>query len=556
MEWKNTHCQSVRDVILRNTGLTIESLQQGGTPIRHLDAAVRFVKNILRQNRPVKIMGDYDCDGVCGTTILYLALEEYRTRSGSASPLSARFPRRFSEGYGLSVKVVDETEKGLLLCVDNGIAAHDAIAKAKEKGLDVVMLDHHLLRGTPPPADVIVDPHVDADPDAFRDFCGAHLAYRFAELLLPDDPVLLDQLAVFAGIATVADVMPIIKDNWQIVRRSLDLLHCHVATAGLSALIRAMNIEYAYEEDYGFKLAPAINACGRLYDDGPKIAFQLLKRRTGDQKELEAQAAQLVQINEERKTLAKNCVDKAESLLQKDPPKRSIVLFDPGYHEGINGIVAGRLAEAYRMPAIVFSPAGKPGVMKGSGRTYGDLNLKALLDETSRWYLGYGGHAGAAGLSARIGDLQAIRDALDAIIPEPTKEEPVLQYDLTLNESDVEAALDELDRYRPFGEGNPAPVYRLNHFQLSPQSGGFFRMMGENQEHMKLFGRTMDAVLFGNAELYKENGFPMTMDLVGYLSRNAFAGKFSSQIEILDMKPVETRKTQTYKAFADLLTFS
>lgn len=557
MKWKKReNFSTIKEVVEKSTGMSIEELHRGGSSILHMDEAVKAVSDAIRKNEPVKIMGDYDCDGVLGGTILYMALERYIQMTGSTSKVSVRFPKRFSEGYGLSEKVVDETDSGMLLCVDNGIAAIDAIKKAKEKGLSVVMLDHHLAKAGIPAADVIVDPHVYAENGAFLDFCGAHLAYRFAQLLIPSETGLLDKLAVFAGIATVADVMPIVKDNWLIVRKSLELLDNGICTRGLAQLAAGMHIEVAVEDDYGYKIAPAINACGRLYDDGPQQAFEVLSEDR-DLPELPEKAEKLIHINEERKALARELEKRADELLSKEIPKNCIVIYDEKFHLGINGIVAGYLTEQYHKPAIVFSPSDTENVMKGSGRTYGDINLKALLDETASCYLGYGGHAGAAGVAAKTEDLDKIRKALDKSLEgkvKPPSDE--LDYDLTITEQEVENSLDELDRFRPFGEGNPAPIFRLTNFILSPQQKGFYRLMGQEQEHMKLFGKDMDAILFGNASLFEGKGSPKTMEIVGKLSRNYFHGTARNQIEVLDLKETEKKHTDTYLSFADLLNFS
>lgn len=238
---KRDSCMTMEEVIERNTGMSLKAFltPQPNPYIHNMDRAVEFFKKKVndaaeeKEILQIKIVGDYDADGMNASAILYDAIISYLKANSLAeyAEVSVRLPRRYSEGYGLSKKIIDESESGLIITVDNGIAAIDAIKKAKDKGIDVIILDHHLSGEELPCADIIVDPHCEG-MSTFKHYCGAGLAYRFAEMLITNKD-LLDKLLVLAGIATVADVVPLIGANRYLVRQSLKLINRGIATSGV-----------------------------------------------------------------------------------------------------------------------------------------------------------------------------------------------------------------------------------------------------------------------------------------------------------------------------------
>lgn len=569
MKWlkKNEALHSIEDVVTFNTGLSAsELLNPKRDPyIENLDEAVEAVKQYIAQGLNIHIVGDYDCDGVMSTTVLYLGLKE------AGIEASVRFPRRFSEGYGLSMKIIDEIDDGVIITVDNGIAAVDQVAAARAKGLKVIVLDHHLRRddNVLPDADIIVDPNA-LDGSEYNYYCGAGLAYRFVKKLVPDTP-LMEPLLVMASIATVADVMELVGDNRNIVRDGLRAINRGNVTIGMKALLDELGTSHITEGDYGFKLGPIVNASGRLKDDGPLEVFNLIKVTSASQglnyfAELDAltlQAKALIQTNIKRQDMVREAMVTVYRMIEENglADKKPIILYNQVFSEGIIGILAGRIAEEYQTPAIVFTDSKTEGVAKGSGRTSGDIHLKNLLDEISDVFVGYGGHAGAAGVSVKKDRLDELETRLSkklagvvSTMPEPDRD--TIYYDLEATVNAVPSLIKELHRFAPFGQGNPQIMFRVDNFELSPRGKDFYKLMGNLKNHIRFYGINVSAVGFDMAERYKNEGEPKKMDLVGYLSQNWYMGKSTDQIEIVDFIKKETNeKTEFFLGLESILVF-
>ena len=266
-EWKSNNYNNVRQIVEAHTHMSAEEfLYPQKDPYLHgLKEAVQFVKLKLRHKVPVHIVGDYDVDGEMSTAILELALETF-----GGYPVHVRLPRRFSEGYGLSMKIIDEISDGLIITVDNGIAALEQVKAAKAKGLSVVVIDHHLPVRNPdteeiilPEADYVIDPKA-IEGSMFSEYCGAGLAYRFAKALLTEEHPIMNNLLVFASIATVTDMVPLIGDNRTIVKEGLKHINQRDVTFGLQILLDRLKLNHVTEEDYGFLIGPVMNASGRM----------------------------------------------------------------------------------------------------------------------------------------------------------------------------------------------------------------------------------------------------------------------------------------------------
>lgn len=324
---------TMEEVIERNTGMSLKAFltPQPNPYIHNMDRAVYFFKKKVndaaekKEILQIKIVGDYDADGMNASAILYDAIISYLKANSLAeyAEVSVRLPRRYSEGYGLSEKIIDESESGLIITVDNGIAAIDAIKKAKDKGIDVIILDHHLGGEKLLCADIIVDPHCEG-MSTFKHYCGAGLAYRFAEMLITNKD-LLDKLLVLAGIATVADVVPLIGANRYLVRQSLKLINRGIATSGVLALVRKMRLEKITAEDYGYKIGPVCNASGRLLDDGAMDIFHLLSQELDvfaldyDEQllKLHSLADTVIERNVERRRITEEALERSDALISQ-----------------------------------------------------------------------------------------------------------------------------------------------------------------------------------------------------------------------------------------------
>lgn len=565
MRWekRNPSFNTVEQVVEENTGIKISELLRSQETdedpyLYGLEECVSIVKGCIERNVDISIVGDYDADGVTSTTILSLGIEEITQRK----PM-VHIPKRFSEGYGLNMSIVEKIPSGLMITVDNGIAAVEQIKRAKEKGLTVVVIDHHIKRddGIIPPADAVLDPNA-IEGSAYTYYCGAGLAYRFIKALNPDTK-LDKKLIALAGIGTVADVMMLQGANRYLVKQSLQYVKTGYVTYGLFNLLKAVDMPVEpTSTDYGFKIGPCINASGRLYDDGGDRVYDLLLKDCVPnsyemfemEQEVREMAQEIVDTNEARKELVFTTMQTVyESIGEvKTAP---IVLYIPKLHEGIVGIIAGKLAEKYNMPAIVLTDSSKKGILKGSGRSVPEVHMKKLLDKVSSYLIGYGGHAGAAGLSLYKDSLDMFRQCLESELKDVKLTPPdIVYYDLEICEKDIPDMAEHLKKYEPYGEGNPKIRFLLENFTASPKGSSHYVIMGSQKDHVKIIGNNISLMGFGMAQRYSEDGFPMNIDVIGELGINYFNGQVYYQLEIVDYK-IRNIKTETYSRLADVLQF-
>lgn len=535
MKWsKRGTATTVKDAVLELSGIPEEEYHVTQIyKLKRAHAVCDRLQTAISEGEEITIVGDYDADGICASVIFYLAIAEL----GDASKVKVRLPKRFSEGYGLSEAIIDEIDTGLLITVDNGIVAVDAVKKAKEKGLSVVLTDHHLLRedGVLPPADIIVNPSAIGEAD-YLHYCGAGLAYKICELLPLSDSTKKKMLSL-ACIATVADIVPLTGDNRQIVKEGLKtLVDPSGTTTGLKALLQVCKLgENLTEKDIGFKIGPCINAAGRMSDDGASFAFEVLSF-IGNEDKAYKLAVTLNDINTERKTTKEMGLIEIEDFIEKNRlfDECPICVYKPGLHEGIVGIYAGNIAEKYCKPCIVLTDAEEEGVIKGSARTHGGIHLKDLLDSVGHLLENHGGHAEAAGLSLKLSNLQVFREAINRVCPIP--EEGSHFYDLAIEESQIEGCLHELSAYAPYGHAAPEVIFKISNFTPLPQGSAVYRVIGNG--HLKFKGEHANALWFYGADDYASSGRAKQFHIYGYLSYNHFAGVTSPQIEVIDIQPV------------------
>lgn len=568
---KNPAIRSLEKLIEENTGMPIsEFLNPKPDPyIKNLSLAVGFVREKILSGTPIKVVSDYDCDGAMSTAILDMGLKEYILSLGmkeylDAGKFSYRIPKRRAEGYGLNTKIIDEIDEGLIITVDNGISAVEAIQKAKDKGLSVVILDHHEKRadGIIPNADVVVDPSAISGSE-FTHYCGAAIAYRFIKELNPNSKI-LDKLLVFASIATVSDVMELVGDNRLIVQKGLELINKRKVTQGLNTLLDELKLTYIDEETYGFSIGPVVNASGRLYDDGPNDVVALFTNdcnifNDAQMEENFALAKLLIKRNEERQDLVKKSMAASDRIIKENKMEDDsvMVVYDSSFDEGIIGIIAGKLAEQYKRAAIVFTDGKAKGIYKGSGRNYGDIHLKEMLDYSTNLFVGYGGHKGAAGMSIPGINVNLLRErSAEYLVNVGWVYDPNSYYDLEITEAQIPMVIKELKKYAPFGQGNPRPIIKIVGYSLSPKGSDFFKVMGKDKNHLKLFGKYADAIGFSMVKAYEEAGHPKTMDIIANLSQNYFNGKFTDQVDIIEFESKEVKPAnEVVDNLKALLTF-
>lgn len=548
MKKRRPEFNTVSQVVCANTGMSAAQLLRDTHmyTIKGLDTAALMIKEAIREHRTIVIPGDYDVDGIMASAILYITL-----RSLGAHCI-VRLPRRFSEGYGLKETMVEEFEPGqLMITVDNGIAALEAIKLAKEKGMTVIVTDHHLpvmddVTELPvyPEADLIIDPNAIPGTADFNGYCGAGLAYKLAVELLGSDHTLIPKLQSFAAIATIADSVPLVYENRRIVKEGLvSMTTKEGTTMGLYALLYLLYLDKNVTANHiGFKIAPALNAPGRLRDDGSMDAFRLMAF-DGSFQEAKEMAEHLLEDNKLRRELSEEWTTKAITVIEQSGRQRDlpIVTYLPGVPEGIIGIIAGRLAEHFQSPCFVLGDTADPDVIKGSSRSYGGVHLKQLLDQNQHFLLKYGGHAPAAGLSLKrenlAGFYQALADTLRGYILQ--RQDEGEYYDLQVSPAEVDALMKELDLYAPYGENNPSPVIMVNNVKLQQVDGQYYQTLSAGRG-IKLTAAELEAVSFDGAEAYKALNNPKQVTLIGTLSHNDFNGKSKIQLEYHKVIPVET----------------
>lgn len=542
MEWIQNPNQykSVEEAILGMSGQTeLELLSPDTVPPDCVDGipeAARAIQLAIENKIPVKIVGDYDVDGITSTAILTKLLNYYGVEP------STYIPKRFTDGYGVSEKILAGVKNTLIITVDNGIAAGDVLDKAVEEGRNgVVVLDHHLPDGREPKnAIAVVDPYLHPDMNEFTEYCGAGLAFKLAEYMLLDEPLataekLLNDIQVLACFGTIADSMPLIGDNRRIVMDGIALVNSGRAmlSQGISQLLTiGCNGSEFSVETVSYNIAPLINAPGRLYNAGGTSSLKMLM--CDDPIEAQTYGAKMVQINKQRQTQVSTWMKKIQEALSKSTEEIApVVVFEPEMPEGLIGLVAGKLASTYHCPAIVMV-RGENGIVKGSARTYGEFHIKDMLDTMSSLFTTYGGHAGAAGISLMQSDIEEFRQKVRAYFKDYQTSgggEYVL-YHVVLAPEDVPAALEVIKKYQPLGQGVPNPVCRINQFAVDAP---FY--MGADKSHIKFPGQNFAAVAFGMAGQYVQQGEPKSIDMVGTIGENTFQGRTTTQIMLQDFKP-------------------
>lgn len=456
----------------------------------------------ISEGKKIRIIGDYDVDGVVATYIFMETLLE------CGADVDYRIPERVRDGYGLNLRLVEEAAADgvdTILTCDNGIAAVEQVDFAKECGMCVVVTDHHELQEQLPKADALVNPKQMDCSYPYKGLCGAAVAYKVAELIYGacgKEKGSAEKFIAFAAIATVCDVMELTGENRTIVSLGLTALrsstHC-----GIQALCAANGITGEALDTYrlGFVLGPCINATGRLETAERGVKLLLSK----DGQEAQEIAEKLKELNEIRRDMTAKGVQAAVKIVEeKGEPDRVLVVFLEDCHESLAGIIAGRLRERYNRPAIVLTRT--EGGLKGSGRSTGQYSMFEKLTECREMLKQYGGHPMAAGLSLA-------EENYLPLVSQLNERCGLTEEDLTLKIS-IDAVLaltglsfslvEELNRLEPFGKGNEKPVFaerglKLHRMTAIGKGRKMFRFLVEDA-----YGKQMDALYFGDGEVLEE----------------------------------------------------
>ena len=414
--------------------------------------AVEGIRAAIDDDKRICVHGDYDVDGICATALAVLILREL------GADAVWHLPSRFEEGYGVSSATLSrlaEEGVGLVLTVDCGITAVEEIAEARALGLEVVVTDHHRPGETLPDCPVVA---TRPSPYPFPELCGTGVVYKLGEALLGADHPALRRHLDLVALATIADVVPLVDENRALASAGLRALAC-TRRPGLQALMRSAHVDPAAVDAgaVGFRLAPRINAAGRLCR--PDIALELIL--TDDTEEARKRALELEDLNRDRQAVEDRILREASDLVQNLPDlqrqRRGYVLWREDWHEGVIGIVASRLVERFHRPVVLV--AGSQDGWKGSGRSLPRFDLHGALAACSAHLERFGGHRAAAGLSIDPSHLEAFAEAFAAHADATLTEEdlhPVTAVDAAVSAADLTLDLaQELDRLAPFGLGNP-----------------------------------------------------------------------------------------------------
>ena len=499
-----------------------------------MEKSVRLIEKAIDEGERIGIYGDYDCDGVVATVILYSYLQSM------GADVVYRLPERDEEGYGLNPSVIDDfCDMGvtLLITVDNGISAFQEVSYAKERNLSVIVTDHHQIGDRLPDACAVVNPHRTEYHGESKDLCGAGVAFKLIAAMEGGDyESAFEAFGSLAAIATVGDVVPLQGENRRIVQRGLAFLS-KTDNFGLSALLKEAGIQdrKMTAQRAAFGIVPRINAAGRM--GSAKLAARLLLSE--DEEEAALLAKEIEEHNRRRKNEEEIIFSAVQAVLEAHPEillDRVLVIPVEGVNHGVVGIVSARLVSLYGKPNILLSVDGDTAV--GSGRSVEFFSLYKALCACDDLLEKYGGHTMAAGLTIKAEYIPAFRERINEYAKEAFDRMPAPSYriDKILHASDISvAAVSELDRLEPFGEGNPLPVFLLQNGlieELIPLSENRHLKIKVNLEGSSVF------VLYFKMALEQ---FPYAVgdrvDILANLELNTFRGNVSIAVKLKDIRP-------------------
>lgn len=525
---------------------TVEDLYDG-LLMKDMDRAVDILKEKIEEGKKIRVIGDYDIDGVNATYILQQGL------AGLGVDVDTDIPDRIKDGYGLNQMLIDralEDDVDTIITCDNGIAAMSEIAYGKENGMTIVVTDHHEVpyleengekKYLLPPADAVVDPHRADCEYPFKGLCGAAVAYKLVEVLYrvsgkseQEVEHLQERLMENVAIATIGDVMDLVGENRVFVKKGLELLKT-TKNEGLHALMQCTGVDTANLNTYhiGFVIGPCINAGGRL--DTAKRALELLN--ASNRREAVTLAADLKELNDSRKEMTEEGVEEAVRQIESSSWKddQVLVVYLPECHESIAGIIAGRIKERYYRPTFVLTK-GETGV-KGSGRSIEAYDMFAEMSRCRELFTKFGGHKLAAGLSLEEENVEVFRKRINELA-DLTEEDLQMKVsiDMRLPFPYInEELIHELKILEPFGKGNGKPLFAESKLRVIQP-----RIFGKNRNVLKCRledqqGNQMEAVYFGEVEdCLQKMEKKQIMSFTYYPSINEYMGRRTIQLTIVN----------------------
>jgi single-stranded-DNA-specific exonuclease len=518
------------------------SLAQLSSPflLRDMERAVGRVLDALEKKEKILLYGDYDVDGTTGTALLYLFLRE------QGAEVSYYINDRFTEGYGLSsagVSLAEQSGVSLIITVDCGIRAEEAIRRCSKSGIDVIVCDHHEPHELPP-AFAILNPKVPECTYPFRDLCGCAVAFRLVQAVaeqLGGGEESWSQYLDLVAIATAADMVSLEKENRILVREGLHRLRS-ARRQSLSSMFSVMGIDAGGLGMYhiAFGLAPRINAAGRMHSAQLAVEWLL----SSSEEDARQTAEELERMNLKRREIDAAMFSKADRMVEGHFASycSSIVLYDESWHLGVLGIVASRMLEKYYLPTVIMGSMN--GLVKGSVRSVNGLNIYSVLQECNDLLVQFGGHNQAAGITLRPENLAAFRKKFDAICsgmlpPAERQKELLVDSPLTLEEI-TPNFMNVLEQFTPYGFGNREPLFVSSDLRLS----GRPKLLKE--KHVKFSvkersGRLFDVIGFDRADIYQvlQAAPDRPFSLVYSLEKRIWNDREQWQMRLRDFDPAK-----------------
>ncbi|NPA73477.1 MAG: single-stranded-DNA-specific exonuclease RecJ [Epsilonproteobacteria bacterium] len=485
---------------------------------KDMQKAAKRVAKAVYNNEKITIVGDYDVDGVVSSFILSDFLERVSDK------VDVVIPDRFKDGYGISKDIIEDIDASLIITVDNGISSLEAAEVCKSKGIDLIITDHHTPAEMLPDAFAIINPKQKDCPFPYKEICGAQVAWYFAGAIKQELGLKINMLEYvdLLGIAIVADMMELKDLNRLLVKKSLVAIN-----SSKRASILAIKSKFAKtvfrSEDISFLFSPLLNSAGRM--ESAVKAFKFLKAKSLD--EALRLLDEIVLLNEKRKAIEKELFE--ISLKSVDESKDIVVVWGEGWHEGVIGIVAAKLARRFEKPAIVFSI--NEDIAKGSARSVGEVDILEIISREKENILHYGGHKGAAGLSLNVKDLPSFKKSVENSVSLLKKELFVSSKDV-LGEIDPKEIdfelLDILEFFEPYGYKNPKPCFFIKNATVKKE-----RILGKEKNHQKIIVESKNQILESINFNYKTKvDIGSNIDMIFTISKNDYRGYITPQLMV------------------------
>lgn len=503
-----------------------------------MEDAIIKIKEALAKNKKIIIYGDYDADGTTATTLL---LKVFNKLTDS---IDYYIPSRVDEGYGLNHDAIDKIKKDggeLIITVDCGSSSVDEVKYAHSIGIDTIITDHHNIGDTPAEG-IVINPKKKGDNYPFKGLAGVGVAYKLASAMAKEGMVSIDlmiQLTELVAIGTVADMMPLVDENRTRVKQGLKVISSNHSNKGIAKLVELSGVDRSgfSAQNIGFIIAPRINAAGRLGDASTVVELLMSE----DEKEIDIYANRLIEMNNKRKAIQDEftliCEEKAENELREND---FIIIKEDDIHEGVVGLVAGKIKEKYKRPVLLATLNGNE--YKGSGRSIDKVDLFEMLTKHKDLFTKFGGHKKACGFTIKKENLDCLKKELNADINKMKNEdarlfEPDIKSDANIENRYITTKLTEyIEMMEPTGMSNEKPVFLIENSRIEN-----FKFL-KNGTKMALFtandgtGDGIRCITFQNAEEYKEIASNGMVDIKIKIYLNNYYGKKNIQGEVLELK--------------------